>query len=95
MKGNLAEESLKNLETKKISLNLDVDTLEFIDELSNLTNTTRTTAIMAVIGSGMGSMLDLLETGWKKAQKESPKPEKAGALLTKLDGFRKKWGMMK
>ena len=91
MKQNLAEECLKNLKTKKISLNLDVDTLEFIDELSDITNTTRTTTIMSIIGSGMKSVISLSETTWKKAQKESPKPEKIGKLLERLKKFKKKW----
>jgi hypothetical protein len=70
MKGNLAEESLKNLKTEKISLNLDVDTLRFIEELSNITNTTKTTTIVSLIGSGMKSLLDSLETTWKKMKRE-------------------------
>ena len=88
---NLAEECLKNLKTKKISLNLDVDTLEFVDELSKLTNVTRTTTIISIIGSGMKSIVVSLETSWKKAQKQSPKPEKIEELLKKLQKFKQKW----
>jgi hypothetical protein len=88
---NLAEECLKNLKTKKISLNLDVDTLEFIDELSKLTNVTRTTTIMSIIGSGMKEIVISLETSLKKTQKQSPKPEKIEELLKELKKFKQKW----
>ncbi len=95
MKGNLAEESLKNLETKKISLNFDVDTLEFIDELSKITNATRTTTIMSVLGFGMKSIVSSLESTWKKVKKDSPKPEKIDELLKQLADFKKKWQINK
>ena len=92
MKGNLAEESLKNLKTKKISLNFDLDTLEFIDELSKITNTTRTTTIMSIIGSGMKSLVDSLETSWIKMKKEKTYNSKIiDKLLKQLEDFKKKY----
>lgn len=95
MKKDLAEDCLKNLKTKKISINLDVDTLEFIDELSKITNTTRTTTIMSIIGCGMKDIVSSLEESLKKAKKESSKPEKVDHLLQKLEKFRKKWNIDK
>ena len=92
MKGNLAEESLKNLKTKKISLNFDIDTLEFIDDLSKITNTTRTTTIMSILGSGMKSLINSLETNWLKIKKEKKhNSEKVDKLLKQLEDFKKKY----
>ena len=91
MKGNLAEECLKNLKTKKISIDLDIGTLEFIDEFSKITNTTRTTTIMSIIGHGMKNLVPSLETSVKEYKKNSPKPEKADELLKKLEKFKNKW----
>jgi len=94
IKGNLAEESLKNLKTKKISLNFDVDTLEFIDELSKITNTTRTTAIMSIIGSGMKSLLVSLETTWKKIKSQKTHgPKKIDKLIKQVRDLRKKYSL--
>lgn len=95
MKKDLAEDCLKNLKTKKISINLDEDTLDFIDELSNITNTTRTTTIMSIIGHGMKEVVNSLEKALEKAKKESSKPEKAEASLKNLEKFRKKWNIDK
>ena len=94
MKGNLAEESLKSLKTKKISLNFDVDTLEFIDELSKIINATRTTTIMSIIGSGMKSFLVDLETAWKKMKVEKTYPvKKIDGLLKPIDELKRKYNL--
>jgi len=94
MKGNLAEKSLETLETKKISLNFDVDTLEFIDNLSKITNTTRTTTIMSIIGSGMKSLLVDLENSWKKMKSEKKhNPEKIDKLLKQVGELKKKYNL--
>ncbi len=88
---DLAEECMKNLKTKKISLNLDVDTLEFIDELSKLTNVTRTTTLVSIIGSGMKGIVVSLEKSFKEVQKQNPKSEKLGKLIKNLEKFKQKW----
>jgi arsenate reductase-like glutaredoxin family protein len=94
MKGNLAEKSLENLESKKISLNLDVDSIKFIEELSNLTNTTRTTAIISLIGAGMPALLNSLETSWKKMKNDKiHSPEKLDKLLKQITSLRKKYNL--
>ena len=95
MKCNLAEESLKNLKTKKISLNFDVDTLEFIDELSKIINATKTTTIMSIIGFGMKSLLVDLETTWKKikSQKKAHDPKKIDRLLKQVGELKKKYNL--
>ncbi|MBU2616772.1 MAG: hypothetical protein KKB79_02190 [Nanoarchaeota archaeon] len=94
MKGNLAEKSLENLETKKVSLNFDLDTLEFIDELSKITNTTRTTTIMSIIGSGMKSLLVDLENTWKKMKNQKThNPEKINKLLKQINELKKKYNL--
>lgn len=96
MKGNLAEECLKNFKTKKISLNFDMDTLEFIDDFSKITNTTRTTTIMSIIGFGMKASIESLESSWEKMKKEGKyDKEKIGSLLKKLEKFKKKWKVNK
>jgi hypothetical protein len=91
MKKNLAEECLKNTKTKKISINLDEDTLAFIDEFSELSNVTRTTVIMSMLGSGINELIKSFEISIIKAKKESSKPEKAEAVLKKLEKFKNKW----
>ncbi len=94
MKGNLAEESLKNLKTKKVSFNLDVDSLEFIDELSKITNTTITTTIVSLIGSGMKSLLVSLETTWKKMKSQKTyDPKKIDRLLKQVGELKKKYNL--
>ena len=94
MKLDLAKESLKNLKTKKISLNLDVDSFEFIDELSKITNLTRTTVIMSIIGSGMGSLLVSLETTWKKMKSEKTHDsKKIDKLLKQIGELKKKYNL--
>ena len=94
MKGNLAEESLKNLKTKKISFNLDLDSLEFIDELSKITNATITTTIVSLIGSGMKSLLVSLEDTWKKMKSEKIyDSEKIDKLLKQVGELKKKYGL--
>ena len=96
MKGNLAEESLKNLKTKKISLNLDLDTLGFIDELSGITNTTRTTTIMSILGSGMSSLLVSLETTWNKLKNQKTyDSKKIDNLLKQVDELKRKYNLDK
>jgi len=92
MKKDLAEESLKELKTEKISLNLDVDTLKFLDEFSNILNITRTTAIISIIGYGMKSSLDSLISSFeniKKAGKHNR--EKVDNSIKKLKELQKKW----
>ncbi len=94
MKGNLAEKSLENLESKKISFNLDVDSLEFIDELSKITNTTKTTTIVSLIGSGMKSLLVSLETTWKKMKIEKTgDSKKIDRLLKQVGELKKKYNL--
>ena len=94
MKGNLAEECLKNLKTKKISLNFDVDTIEFIDKLSSILNTTRTTTIMSIIGSGMTSLLVSLETNFEKIKKQKThNPKKVGRMLKQIGELKKKYNL--
>lgn len=94
MKGNLAEKSLENLETKKVSLNFDLDTLGFIDKLSKITNTTRTTTIMSIIGSGMKSLLVDLEIAWKKMKGEKTRnSEKIDGLLKQIGELKKKYNL--
>ena len=92
MKGNLAEKSLENLKSKKVSFNLDVDSIQFIDELSKITRTTRTTTIVSLIGSGMGSLLVSLETTWKKMKREKiHAPKKIDELLKQIGELKKKY----
>ena len=92
MKLNLAEESLKTLKTKKISLNLDVDTLEFFDEFSRILNTTRTTAIISIIGFGMKASLGSLISSFDNIKKTKKHSEaKVEDSIRKLKALRKKW----
>ena len=94
MKNNLAEESLKNLKTKKISLNFDVDTLEFIEELSKMLNATKTTTIMSLIGSGMAAFLVSLETSWEKMKSEKTHDsKKIDGLIKQVRELKKKYNL--
>ncbi len=93
-KGDLAEKSLKNLETKKVSFNLDAETIKFIDELSKITNTTRTTTMVSLLGSGMYSLLDSLEASWKKMKGEKTYPASSvDKLLKQVSDLRKKYNI--
>ena len=93
-KGDLAEKSLKNLETKKVSFNLDAETIKFIDELSKITNTTRTTTVVSLLGSGMYSLLDSLEASWKKMKSQKTYPASSvDKLLKQVSDLRKKYNI--
>ena len=50
---------------KKISLDLNEEVLELIDEIANLTETNRTAVIGALIGKGMTPFFRYLEITWE------------------------------
>jgi len=94
MKINLAEESLKELKTKKISLNFDVDTLKFVDEFSEIINATRTTLIMSLIGSGMKSFSDSVIDSFENIKKTGKhNQERVEDSIKKIKALKKKYGL--
>ena len=52
--------------TKKISLDLNEEHLEIIDELAKLTKTNRTVVIGTLIGQGFSPFFRYLESTWKE-----------------------------
>jgi len=50
---------------KKISLDMDKEILQIVDELASLTKTSRTVIIGALIGKGMSPFFKYLESTWK------------------------------
>jgi len=89
---DFAEQSLKDLKTKKVSLNLDKDTLRFVNELSTILNTTRTSTIIAIIGWGLKPGIITLEASWKKMKREGKYDNsKIDKLLKSIGELKKKW----
>ena len=89
---DFAEQSLKDLKTKKVSLNFDKDTLELVDELSTILNTTRTSTIYAIIGWGLKPGIMTLEASWKKMKgKGKHSNSKIDKLLKNIGELKKKW----
>ena len=61
---------------KKISLDVNEEILEIIDELVKLTKTSRTVVMGAIIGKGMSPYFRYLESTWKGFLNEGKFDEK-------------------
>lgn len=61
---------------KKISLDVNEEILQIIDELAKLTKTSRTVVIGAIIGKGMSPYFRHLESAWKEFLNEKNLDEK-------------------
>jgi predicted transcriptional regulator len=80
--------------TKKISMNLDQETLDFIDEIAELTKTTRTMVMLASLTNGLEPFLKNLETGWNTllsaGNMDNAKKKRTMELIAKVQNLRRK-----
>ena len=61
---DVARIAFGNKKTKKISINLDEETIDFIDEIAKSTRTTRTFVMLGALTTGIEPFLKNLETSW-------------------------------
>lgn len=69
---------------KKISLDVNEEFLEIIDDLVKLTKTSRTVIIGALIGKGMSPYFRYLESAWKEFLNEKKFDEKKKKLIKEV-----------
>ena len=87
------KELAEGIEQKKISLNLDKNTLTMVDELSKILKADRTIIITNLIGHGIHPMIEYLEKVWSNMKKEGSRDQikTADKLLSEITSFSKKW----
>jgi len=80
---------------RKISLDLDRDLSEFIDELSKLTKSNRTIIIEALIGKGAPILLSEIERTWQglllKGNLKDKEKQNVKFLLLELKKSKDSW----
>ena len=69
---------LEDVETKKVSFNIEVQALELIDDFAKLSKANRTTVLMALIGLGIPNYISYLKSTWEGLKKS--KPEKKARI---------------
>jgi hypothetical protein len=83
-----------NRKTKKISINLDEETLDFIDEIAERTKTTRTWVILASLTGGLDPLLKNLETTWNgmlvSGNLDENKKKRINELIAVVQDLRRK-----
>ncbi|MEN7981943.1 MAG: hypothetical protein ABFQ65_00665 [Nanoarchaeota archaeon] len=87
---------IDNLETKKISLNIDESILKMTDEFAEILNTNRTQVLSAVIPAGIKSQVNYNIKTWGKLKKDKnyqAKKEKINNLISKNKTFKDKWNL--
>ena len=87
---------IDNLETKKISLNIDENILKMIDEFAKIQKTNRTQILSAVIPTGIKYQVDYNIITWEKLKKDKnyqAKKEKINKLINENKNFKKKWSL--
>jgi len=83
--------SLEDIKTKKVSFNIEVQSLELADDLVKLLKTNRTTVLMTLIGLGIPSYMRSLKEDWEKLKKSRPeKVQRINELLKGLSEIEKK-----
>ena len=94
MKKIYANHVVWNTENKKVSINLDSQTLKMVDELAKILKADRTIMITNLIGHGIHPMVSYLKNTWSLIKKENVDKEKDSnieRLLSELSDFSKKW----
>ena len=82
---------LDEVKTKKVSFNVEVQSLELADDLAKLLKSDRTTVLMTLIGLGIPNLIDSLKMNWGKLKKSSPeKKARIDALLKGLSKIEEK-----
>lgn len=86
---------LGKLKTKKISMNIEEEKLQVVDDLAKLMKANRTIVLASIIEAGIPSFFNLMETEWKKLSKDTKKEKKeiATELMKKLQLLKKKHGL--
>jgi ERCC4-related helicase len=74
---------------KKISLDMNVEILDIIDDLSKLTKTNRTVIIGSLVGQGMTPFFRYLERNWNEKLKKEVSEEKKKLAKDLLFGLKK------
>jgi len=74
---------------KKISLDINKEFLQTIDELAVLTKSNRTLVIESLLGKGMSPFLDYLENTWERFLSEGRYKEKKEGLEEALKNLRR------
>ena len=88
---DIAKGSLDEIETNKVSLNLDKKTLNLVDDLAELSNANKTIIITALIQKGIGNYLNYLESTWVSLQNDKTvNQEKLRNCLSNLEKVKKK-----
>jgi len=91
---DIAKMAFGSRKTKKISINLDDETLEFIDEIAALTKTTRTGVILTSLTNGLDPFLKTLESSWNfylsAGNLDEPKKKKIKELIEGVQKLRRK-----
>jgi len=83
--------ALEDIKTKKVSFNMEVQTLELIDDLAKLLKSNRSTVFIGLIGSGIPSYLDSLKKNWEQIKKLNPeKKSRVDELLKGLSKIEEK-----
>lgn len=92
MKPEYLEKYLEEIQTKKISVNIDEKTLNLIDDLSEIVGITRTNVVTALIGYGVKKYVEVLEKTWTNMLKDPKRDKKkTETKLQKLQEFKKKY----
>ena len=85
----MVEIDYSNSKKRKISLDMNKEFLEIIDEIANLTKTTRTTIIEAVISRGIFPYFDFLKNFWEDTLKEEKNERVKDGIKKLLDDLSK------
>jgi len=79
------------IKTKKVSFNVELQSLELADDLAKLLKTNRTFVLMTLIGLGIPSYIKSMRETWEKTKKSRPeKTKKINELLKELSEIEKK-----
>jgi len=79
--------ALRDIKTKKVSFNMEVQVLELADELAKIIKTDRTTILMTLVGLGISPYMKILKAEWEKIKKS--RPEKKTKIDELLKGLAK------
>jgi hypothetical protein len=85
---------------KKISYDINSETLEMIDEFAKVVHGTRAQILDMVIFPGIISQIETMEKTWKDWFKSNEHPskekkEKLKEAIGNMENFKKKWGLDK
>jgi len=73
------------IRTKKVSINVDIQMLELIDDLQKILKSNRTIVFMSLLGLGVPGFIKSMRADWESARKTNPeRKEKIDALLSEL-----------